>query len=764
MHALDYTIENSSAARIAFLGDYVPRQCGIATFTHDLSEAIADESAQSEVFICAVNDRAGGYHYSDRVRIEIEEKDLRSYRSAADFLNFSAVDILCVQHEFGIYGGTAGSHLLGLLDEVRMPVITTLHTILREPDAGQRRVMREILDRSDRVVAMAHKGSEILTEIYGVAANKISQIPHGIPDLPFDASSHYKAQFGFAGKKVLFTFGLLSPAKGIEYAIRALPQIIAAHPQVVYVVLGATHPNLLASEGETYRLSLERLAADLGVSKQVIFYNQYVSSNDLREFIGATDIYITPYISETQITSGTLAYLFGAGKAVVSTPYWHAQELLADNSGQLVPFRDASAIAIAVCRYLEDEAGLALTQARAYASGRRMVWSEVARAYLKLFRDVRSEHRVAPRHAFAEWTLDSRAEFVPPLRTDHVARMTDSTGILQHAIVALPNFAEGYCTDDNARAFILTCMLVELGDDAMRISQEKLATNYLAYLWYALDGDRFRNFMSYERIWRDSAGSEDSHARAVWAAGTGVARSQNISHRTLCVMMFRRAIYITEAFTSPRAWAFALLGINEYLHRFSGDSAIQAIRARLTQKLLQRYRDTATEGWQWFENVVSYDNARISQALIISGQQNSDSEALSVGLESLDWLESVQKSPNGCFRPVGSNGFYVKGETKAIYDQQPLEAGAMIAACLSAYRATHDIHRIQTARRTFEWFMGRNDLGVSLYDATTGGCRDGLHADRLNENQGAESTLAFHLARADLDLIEHEFSTRVSLL
>jgi len=741
----------------------VPRQCGIATFTHDLSEAIALESSQSEVFICAVNDRAGGYEYSDRVRIEIEEKDLRSYRSAADFLNFSEVDILCVQHEFGIYGGTAGSHLLSLLNEVRMPVITTLHTILREPNAGQRRVMNELLQRSDRIVAMAHKGAEILTEVYGAAPEKIVQIPHGIPDLPFDASSHYKAQFGFAGKKVLFTFGLLSPAKGIEYAIRALPEIIAAHPQVVYVVLGATHPNLLASEGETYRLSLERLAADLGVSKQVIFYNQYVSSHDLREFIGATDIYITPYLSEAQITSGTLAYLFGAGKAVVSTPYWHAQELLAENAGQLAPFRDAPAIAKAVCHFLEDEHSLTQTQRRAYASGRHMVWSEVARAYLKLFREVRREHLVAPRHAFAEWTLDSRAEFVPPLKTDHVARMTDSTGILQHAIITVPNFAEGYCTDDNARAFILTCLLVELGDDEMRVSQEKLATNYLAYLWYALDGDRFRNFMSYERIWHDLAGSEDSHARAVWAAGTGVARSQNASHRTLCAMMFKRAIFLTESFTSPRAWAFALLGTHEYLRRFSGDSVIQTIRARLTHKLLQSYRDTVTEDWHWFEEVVSYDNARISQALITTGQQNGDSEALTVGLESLAWLVAVQKAPEGCFRPVGSNGFYKKGEAMAIYDQQPLEAGSMVAACLSAYRVTHEIHWMQTARRTFEWFIGRNDLGVSLYDATTGGCRDGLHADRLNENQGAESTLAFHLARADLDLVEHEFSNWVSL-
>ncbi len=742
----------------------MPRQCGIATFTHDLSEAIAAESPRSDCFVCAVNDRSGGYDYSNRVRIEIEEKDLRSYRSAADYLNFSNVDILCVQHEFGIYGGAAGSHLLALLSEVRMPVITTLHTILRDPDEAQRRVMDEILKRSDRVVSMAQKGAEILREVYHVAEEKIAVIAHGIPDLPFEPSALFKNQFGVGGKSVLFTFGLLSPSKGIEYAIRALPAIVKVHPQVVYIVLGATHPNLLACEGESYRLSLERLAADLGVSKQVIFYNQYVATADLREFIGATDIYITPYLNEAQITSGTLAYLFGAGKAVVSTPYWHAQELLADGAGLLVPFRDPTAIANAVIEYLDHPDALAATQRRAYTTGRPMVWSEVARAYLKIFREARAECLDRPRRAFAEWTLESRAQAVPPLKTDHVARLTDTTGILQHATYAVPNLAEGYCTDDNARAFILTCMLAELGDDAVRQSQEKLATTYLAYLWYALDRDRFRNFMSYERIWHTAAGSEDSHARALWAIGTGIARSQNTQHRSLCALMFRRAVFASDAFTSPRAWAFALLGVHEYLHRFSGDSVLQALSARLTLKLMTQYTDTAQDGWDWFEEVVSYDNARLCHALIQSGRTHGDERALAVGLQTLHWLSNLQKAPDGYFRPIGSNGFYRRGESLAIYDQQPLEAGAMVSACLAAYRATKDTAWLATARRTFEWFLGRNDLGLSLYDATTGGCCDGLHADRVNENQGAESTLAFHLARAELDLVEHAFPARVSVL
>ena len=327
--------------RIAFLGGYLPRLCGIATFTTDLCEAVAGVvPAGVECFTGAMNDRIEGYSYPGRVRFEVFQKDLDSYRRAADFLNFSNASVLCVQHEFGIHGGPAGSHLLTLLREVRMPVVTTLHTILREPNDEQREVMKELIERSALLVVMAHKGEEILREVYGVPASKIQIIAHGIPDMPFTDSAFYKEQFGVEGRQVLFTFGLLGPGKGIEQAIQALPEIVRRHPQVVYLILGATHPHLLAREGESYRLGLERLAEELGVKENVIFYNRFVSLDDLKEFIGATDIYLTPYLAEAQITSGTLAYVFGAGKAVVSTPYWHAQELLADGRGTLVPFRD----------------------------------------------------------------------------------------------------------------------------------------------------------------------------------------------------------------------------------------------------------------------------------------------------------------------------------------------------------------------------------------------------------------------------------------
>src|SRR5512133_611361 len=450
--------------RIAFLGGYLPRLCGIATFTHDLCEAVAQAAPESQCFVGAVNDRIEGYDYPPRVRFELDEKDLDSYRRAADFLNFNNAGVLCIQHEFGIYGGGAGSHLLALLKEVRMPVVTTLHTILRDPNPIQRRVMEELVKRSDRLVVMAEKGAEILRETYLVSSDKIDVIPHGIPDMPFIDSSFYKAQLGVEGRMVLLTFGLLGPGKGIEYAIEALPEIVKRHPNVVYLVLGATHPHLVAREGESYRLGLERLAEDRGVKEHVIFYNRFVSLDDLKEFIGATDIYLTPYLNEAQITSGTLAYVFGAGKAVVSTPYWHAQELLADGRGILVPFRDPHAIAEGVCRFLDDSEHMRATREKAHELGREMLWPAVAQRYLDSFQRARTERRASPRSAFAGWTLASRPYELPPLRLDHVVRMSDGTGILQHATFNVPNFHEGYCTDDNARAFILCNLLDELGD------------------------------------------------------------------------------------------------------------------------------------------------------------------------------------------------------------------------------------------------------------------------------------------------------------
>jgi glycosyltransferase involved in cell wall biosynthesis len=752
--------------RIAFLGDYVPRRCGIATFTHNLCEAVAGQAPDAKCIVIAVNDRLEGYDYPPEVRFEIPQKDVDAYRAAADELNQNKAEVLCVQHEFGIYGGPAGNHLLALLKEVRMPVVTTLHTVLQEPEVAQRQVMEELVRRSDRFVVMARKGAEILRDIYGVPVSKVDVIPHGIPDVPFADSADFKDRFGVAGKSVLLTFGLLGPGKGIEHAIRAMPEIISHHPDTVYLVLGATHPHLIAREGEKYRTSLEHLAADLGVADQVVFFNRFVSADDLTQFIGAADIYLTPYLNEAQITSGALAYVFGAGKAVVSTPYWHARELLADDRGILVPFRDSDAIARAVCSLLDDPAHMERIRGRAYEASRATIWPAVARRYLESFDRAKSSHRPQPESVLTKWAQATRPGKLPSVRLKHLERMSDGTGMLQHAIYNVPNFHEGYCTDDNARAFIL-CNLIE--DSAIPEQKENLdllATRYLAFLAAAFHEStgRFRNFMNHERRWLEQFGSEDSHGRALWSVGYGSGHASNEGHRRLSSQLFERGLPAVVSFSSPRAWAFTLLGIHEFLTANPAHHEARVIRDLLVGNLLTRWHDCSDGQWSWFEDSMTYDNARISQALIVCGQAIPNPRALEIGLESLRWLAAQQKSPAGHFRPIGSNGFHVRNGTRADFDQQPVEAQAMVSACLEAFRCTRDDSWWREARRAFEWFLGRNDLGIPLHDPSSGGCRDGLHHDRANENQGAESTLAFQLALAEMNAAEHSLTQPLDTL
>src|SRR5438105_1815721 len=491
----------SKVPRIAFVGDHLPRKCGIATFTADLLAAVQSAHPQSQCLAVSVNDIPGGYEYPEVVRFEIEEQDLSSYLRAADFLNISNVDIVCLQHEFGIFGGPAGGHILALLRELRMPVVTTLHTVLREPRADQRRVMDGLISLSTRLVVMAERGRQMLQDIYQAPPAKTDLIAHGIPDVGFVDPTYFKDQFGVEGRVVLLTFGLLSPNKGIENVLNALPQILAKFPEVVYIVLGATHPNILREHGEAYRLSLEILAKKNKVEKHVIYYNQFVDLENLKELIGAADLYITPYLNEAQITSGTLAYTFGAGKAVISTPYWHASELLAEDRGVLVPFSDAPAIAREVLMLLRDETRRHAIRKNAYKLGREMVWSRAAQLYMSSFERARVERAVLSRKSFAIKTLDQQPRQLPVLKLDHLFRMTDSTGLFQHATFSVPNFAEGYCTDDNARALILTVLLEELGEESVRV--RSLASTYSAFLNYAYDPGtkRFRNFMSFDRKW-----------------------------------------------------------------------------------------------------------------------------------------------------------------------------------------------------------------------------------------------------------------------
>jgi glycosyltransferase involved in cell wall biosynthesis len=747
----------SNTSTIAFLGDYLPRKCGIATFTSDLLGAVAaSHPPQTRCFAVAVNDAGERYQYPEVVRFEIVEQNLESYRRAADFLNSSNVDTVSLQHEFGIFGGPAGSHLLTLLRELKAPVVTTLHTVLVKPNADQQRVMKELIERSTRLVIMTERGRTILQEVYQVPAAKIDLIPHGIPDTPFTPPNHYNDQLGVAGKKVMLTFGLLSPNKGIEYVINALPAIVAEFPDVVYIVLGATHPNELRTRGEAYRLSLQALARKNHIQDNVIFHNRFVELKELTEFIGAADLYITPYLDEAQITSGTLAYAFGSGKAVISTPYWHAAELLRDERGVLVPFGNSKAIAREVSGLFRDEPRRNAMSNNAYKLGREMVWSNTAGLYMRSFELAAREWAMGPHQSIAAKELSPRPHESPELNFHHLWHMTDSTGIFQHASFTAPNLLEGYCTDDNARALILTVLLSQLEEEAPK-RVEPLATTYAAFLNHAFEPRtaRFHNFMSSDRRWSDEQGSEDSHGRAIWALGTTVGSSPGWSSLMRTEQLFAQALPAVAEFTSPRAWAFSLIGIHEYLRRVNDDQLAVELREELTKRLVTIFDKVAEPGWTWFEEGLTYDNAKLAHALIVSGRATGQTGVYERGIKALRWLVGVQTSQNGQLRPIGSNGFYQRNGARADFDQQPIEAQTTVSACLEAYRATADPWWYEQAQCAFDWFLGWNDLGLALYCPQTGGCRDGLHEDRGNENQGAESTLAFLLSVAEMRLVQN---------
>ncbi len=742
--------------RIAVVGNYLPRRCGIATFTTDLCDAIHAEYGATELLALPVNDTPEGYSYPARIRFELSQDELASYRQASDFLNFSNIDLVCLQHEYGIFGGSAGAHILELLRRLHMPVVTTLHTVLREPNPDQREVMLEIAALSDRLIVMSRQSAEILQETFRVPVSKIDLIPHGIPDVPFTDPHFYKDVFGTEGKDVLLTFGLLSPNKGIENVIQALPTILSRHSNVVYMVSGVTHPHILRREGDVYRLSLQRLARDLGVENNVIFRNRFVSPAELVELIGGADIYITPYKHKGQVVSGTLARALSAGKAIISTPYLHALELLDDGRGALVPFDDPQAIAAKTIELLDNGTARHAMRKRAYLYARDMVWNRVAQQYMGSFERVYNERLRKPRATFSAQNTEKTLDRLPAVKLDHLYRMTDHTGIMEHAVFSVPNYPEGYSTDDNARALIVAILLEELGIDT-RTGPLDLASRYLAFLWLAFDpaSKRFRNCLSYERQWQESEGSEDSHGRALWGLGSVLGRSKDAGLRGAAGRLLELAVPAAVEFRSPRACAFALLGLDEYLESFPGDRAAVHAASALGDRLLECYRSNRSKDWKWFEHELAYSNARLPQALIRAGKRGASDELVSAGLEALDWLTKIQRCDvKGHFVPIGSHGFYSKKTEKARFDQQPIEACAAVSACLEAYRATGKSRWRKEAWSAFNWFLGDNDLQVALYDPSTGGCRDGLHPDRANENQGAESTLSFLMALLEMRKLE----------
>jgi len=735
--------------RIAFIGNHLPRQCGIATFTTDLNEAFSAQYPEAQSMVLAMNDTPQGYAYPEKVRYELRENNLFDYERAANFLNQQGVDAISLQHEFGIFGGKWGRNILTLLRSVNAPVVTTLHTVLEKPDPEQFEVLREIARLSNRLVVMSEHSKKDLMAIYQIPEYKIDFIPHGIHDVPFVDPGFHKDKFGAEGRFVLMTFGLLSRNKGIEYVIEALPEVVRRHPDLVYLVLGATHPHVAATEGESYRKELQARVRELCLAENVMFYDQFVTLKDLKEFIGAANVYITPYLDPEQVVSGTLAYTVGAGKAVISTPYRYAKELLDGDRGVLIPFRDSEAIAESVLRLLDDETERNAMRKRAYLYGRNMIWPAVAERYHESFDRARQQHFNDHYLMTVSNDLEERTEETPVLKLDHLERLTDETGMFQHAVFSAPNYNEGYTTDDNARALIVSVQLEEaksLSTNQRQLTHvQELGNRYLAFLWHAFNPEekRFRNFMSYDRRWLEEVGSEDSHGRSLWALGMVIARSKREGLQGMAGRLFEAALPAVAGFVSPRAWAFALLGMNHYLRRFPGDRAVLTAQNTLIQKILTQFKENRAADWPWLEDSVTYCNPVLPQVLLRYGQTNHDAEAIDVAIESLTWLVKTQQSEKGWIMPIGNKGFYQRGGQISYFDQQPVEVYSLVSACLDAYRVTKDPAWYDHATFAFEWFFGRNALGVSVYDKVTGGCRDGLHIDRLNDNQGAESTLSF---------------------
>jgi glycosyltransferase involved in cell wall biosynthesis len=727
---------------VAFIGTYIPRLCGIATFTHDLGRAVADSSGRRfgedpRLRVLAMHNPADTFRYGPEVDFVVRQPLKRDYLEAAEFLNISPFDVVSLQHEYGIFGGDDGRNVLDLLEGLRKPVVTTLHTVLTSPSEGQKRVLSKVCEASSAVVVIAKKAVPILREVYGVPEEKVVHIYHGVPDVPYLDPAFYKDQFQVEGKKVLLTFGLIGPGKGIEHAIDAVARVVPRHPNLVYAVLGATHPDVRRHHGEEYRLSLQQRAERLGIQENVVFYDRFVSEEQLTEFLQMADFYITPYLAKEQMSSGTLSFALGCGKAIVSTPYWYAEELLDEGRGLLAPFGDAEAMAECLTRLLDDEVSCNQMRKRAYQFGRTMVWKEIGGRYAEVFQQAAKAG--LPRTAAVRTVPGG----LPEMRLDHLRRLTDDTGLLQHAVFATPWRLHGYTTDDNARALRFVVRYHALFQDDSVLS---MATTYMAFLLDALDPltNRFRNEMGYDRRWIDEVGSEDCQGRALAALADALVLAPNDAISGIAMELFGKALQPLASFTSPRAWAWVILGCDRYLKRFGGAREVRELRQEMSRRLIRLFDENATPEWPWCEPKLTYDNARLCKALIVGEKVTSPEGTLNASLHSLQWLLDIQTDPGTAgLSLIGNQGWFERGKKKVRFDQQPIEAGALLSACHEALKATGDRKWYEAMRRCYMWFMGANDLSVPLVNFTTHGCHDGLQRNGVSQNQGAESTLSW---------------------
>lgn len=732
---LDTLASVSVPQHIALIGNSMPRRCGIATFTTHCLDALRAAYPAMRIDSYAMDDGADGIAYPEAIHA-IARDDRDAYAEAASRIEDSGAQAIWLQHEFGIFGGSAGDMILHLLDRTRLPLVLTLHTISEKANPDERRVLAALLQRASHIMVMAGQGRHILIDSYGVDPATIAVIPHGVPDRPYVDPASLKPMFDWEGRRIILTFGLLAPDKGIDHMIRAMPAIVRAHPDARYVVLGATHPNLIREQGESLREGLAALAQQLGVGDQVHFIDRYVEQEELLDYLQASDIYVTPYINPAQIVSGTLSYAIGMGKPILSTPYVQAQEILSDGRGVVVPFKDAEALASQVIRLLSDDQLLHGYAARAYSYGREMIWSELARRVGNLLMTAIIDHpaRLSPRRSYALLAPDPAA----------IIRMSDATGMLQHSILTIPDRNHGYCIDDNARALLLMTQIKGM-DETL---QDRWMTTYASFIQHAWNPDRgrFRNFMGYDRRWCEEEGSEDSCGRTLWALGVTVRDGPFPAHREWAAGLFDTALEAMASITSPRAQASVILGIGAVLDVKRDHAKGLAVMTAFADQIAALMDASRRPDWAWFEAVLAYDNARLPEALLVAGRHLGRMDLIERGLDTLDWIAEKQQTPEGYFRAVGSESFGRLHKAPLPYDQQPLEAQAAIDAALAAWAVDPDRRWVAFAESAYRWFLGQNDLDIPLATPLNGGCYDGLTPLGANQNQGAESLLALQLA------------------
>lgn len=749
--------------KIAYISTYPPRECGIATFNNNLLKAIGHDTTtvSADSFVVAMTDaeQLNTYEYPPEVEYIIRQENQKDYIRAADYINTNLTDVCILEHEFGIYGGESGLYILPLIARLQKPLVTILHTILKDPSYVQLTIIREIAKYSSKIVVMSRRAVGFLTSIYGISENKIRYIEHGVPDLEPKEDNPVKKSLGFKDKKVLFTFGLISRNKGLETVVQALPDIVARHPDVTYVILGTTHPGVIRNSGEEYRDSLKRMAKKLNVENNLVFINKFVSEEELHDYLTAADMYITPYLNEAQITSGTLSYAIGAGAAVISTPYWHAQELLAENRGKLFDFRDSAALAQIVNDLFDNHTLLQDLKSNAFAYGMHLRWPSIGKVFIETLEE--SIHHANLVNEETTRIIDP--EMMPAFSMAHVQRLTDDTGIVQHAKYGIPNLKEGYCLDDNARALI---MVIQAWQQNKSKTALELLPVYLSYIQYMQSDDgNFRNFLSFRREYLDEVGTEDSFGRTVWALGYLISNAPNNSYREFAKELFDKSVTHFSQLRHLRGLGNTIIGLTNYLKAHPYDEGIIVELNQLAEPLKQAYRNHKASGWHWFEEKMTYDNAILPLALLSHYQTTMDEESLAIGMESMNFLTEKTMSA-GYLNPVGNDGWLFKDKEMAIYDQQAIETMAMVLMYFKAYEITHNLSYIKQMYLSYQWFLGENSLRLPLYDYETKGCGDGLQTSGVNRNQGAESTLAYwisHLTVLKALEFEYEFTNPAEL-